>query len=1330
MRIIHLLLTTIIFFSSALISEGQTHRLFSSDKDLSSSLINDVFQDSYGMIWIATEDGLNRYDGAKFTVYRRCNDRPNGLAHNFVNSVFEDKDRNLFIGTHNGAQMYNRDDDTFSPPAVFDSNGKSHTGNIKSFFQRDNGEIWIVGNITAPIKSIENGKIKVRHIPESRKLFGFSHQGIEDSAGNIWIIKDEAGLYRIDRSGKIKHYFSNPDSPGLVSVVESPVSGLFFGSYDKGLFRYNYDKDSFEHIADCPGGSIIRDLYADKNGDIYIATDGRGLLKYSRDTRTVSQFYDGLWSLDASVQKVHSVTKDNDGNMWLGIYQKGVELVSNHLNAFNYLGSRSAVNNIIGNSCVTAIHKTGDGRLWIGTDNDGIYIVDKNRQSSKHLSGNGIPEVVLSLFEDSAGRIWVGSIRGEAGYVDQTTGKFTSIPIYDMNGKKVVRIYSYTEDNNGNIWIATMGFGLFRHNVATGQTTQWNHGRKQSIYYIDAIYFSQQSGALYLGTYDGLDIIADPTKNEVKNFEEKSIVFSIREDKAGNIWFATSEGLKMLDPLTEQTVTYTIDNGLPVNTVYSLEACQDDIWASTTKGLARLNRKTGTITNYYIENGLQANEFYKNASLCDDDTLYFGGINGLSYFNPDAVVKPGRKLNVRVTDLYVNGIPVNRNPKLGSIVKGPVYATTQIKIPSPKTPVALEFATCELGNTQSVTYMYSLDGKPWVSLPRESRIVSFSNITAGHHTLDMKVIDNGIESNISRVDLYVSPLWYQSTCAYIVYSILMVVIAFMLWRFIKTRSHMRNQALEREYMRQVNEARMQFFINVSHEIRSPMSLVIAPLQKLISQESDTTRLRCYNLIYRNAKRVLRLVNELMDIRKIEKGQMNLIYKEVQIVQFIDDIYYTYSEAIAAKGISFSFHHEGNDGLKVWIDTSNFDKVIVNLLSNALKYTPSGGSIKIWLSTVRNATGKEMAQISVTDTGCGIPDKEKPHIFERFYQVMNNNAGGSGVGLNLTEALVKLHHGDIEVTDNPEGQGSCFTVRIPLGLPPADTNHVIDNNIKTDGHSLETSLLPDLPSENNTQQLNSTKGTIFIAEDDAEIRNYLKNELSTHYRVIAFENGKLAFDEMFRHKPDLVISDLMMPEMDGLTLAQKIKQNVNLNHIPVILLTAKGRDEDTLEGLRAGADAYISKPFNIEILLTTINNLILVRKNLQNIYSGNQAQKEHLEEIGVISTNEALLSKIMKVINANMDNADFTVEAFAIEVGMSRVHLHRKLKELTNQSPRDFIRNMRLQQASRLLSENKLPISEVAYMVGFKNANHFSVAFKELYGTTPSAYMDSNSIEGS
>jgi len=239
----------------------------------------------------------------------------------------------------------------------------------------------------------------------------------------------------------------------------------------------------------------------------------------------------------------------------------------------------------------------------------------------------------------------------------------------------------------------------------------------------------------------------------------------------------------------------------------------------------------------------------------------------------------------------------------------------------------------------------------------------------------MKVIDNGIESNISRVDLYVSTLWYQSTCAYIVYSILMIVIAFMLWRFIKTRSHMRNQALEREYMRQVNEARMQFFINVSHEIRSPMSLVIAPLQKLISQESDTTRLRCYNLIYRNAKRVLRLVNELIDIRKIEKGQMNLIYKEVQIVQFIDDIYYTYSEAIAAKGISFSFHHEGNDGLKVWIDTSNFDKVIVNLLSNALKYTPSGGSIKIWLSTVRNATGKEMAQISVTDTGCGIPDKE-------------------------------------------------------------------------------------------------------------------------------------------------------------------------------------------------------------------------------------------------------------------------------------------------------------------------------------------------------------------
>ncbi len=445
--------------------------------------------------------------------------------------------------------------------------------------------------------------------------------------------------------------------------------------------------------------------------------------------------------------------------------------------------------------------------------------------------------------------------------------------------------------------------------------------------------------------------------------------------------------------------------------------------------------------------------------------------------------------------------------------------------------------------------------------------------------------------------------------------------------------------------------------------------------------------------------------------------------------FIDDLCDLFKPVADSKDITLTFDHEGHDDMELWVDPANFDKIIMNLLSNAVKYTPNGGKIDIKLTsgTDDNTTGPlhQYAEISVTDTGIGIPESERQHIFKRFYQVRNNQTGGTGVGLHLTSSLIKLHYGTINIEDNPEGQGTRFVVRIPLGhehLPVNQLNIPMAQS-SVPKHTTSMVLVPDINETDNDNVKVKVSERVLVVEDDEEIRNYVAHELSTHYKVDTCANGKEALDIIFKQQPDLVISDVMMPEMDGLELTRRIKKNINLNHIPVVLLTAKSREEDNLEGLETGADAYLTKPFNIDILIKTVNNLLKSHQRLRNTFSGNQTHDEKVDDIDTTSSDDKLMERIMKVLNKNLGNPDITVETLANEIGISRVHLHRKLKELTNQSPRDFIRNTRLRKAAKLLVEKKLTVAEVADLTGFRNPNNFATSFKELFGVSPTVYME-------
>ena len=539
---------------------------------------------------------------------------------------------------------------------------------------------------------------------------------------------------------------------------------------------------------------------------------------------------------------------------------------------------------------------------------------------------------------------------------------------------------------------------------------------------------------------------------------------------------------------------------------------------------------------------------------------------------------------------------------------------------------------------------------------------------------------------------------------------------------------------------ELNEAKLQFFINISHEIRTPMTLIINPLEKLLAEKKGGEVQKTYLMIYRNAQRILRLINQLMDIRKLDKGQMFMKFRETDMVGFIDDVMLTFDYMARKKKIHFSFEH-AMPQLKVWVDMNNFDKILMNIFSNAFKYTPEQGEITVSLSTGRDATRrdplKEYFEITVTDSGIGLDREKIERIFERFYQIDNDvtkSNFGTGIGLHLSRSLVELHHGIILAENREDAPGSRFVIRIPLGSAHLRTDELEDVEALITPHAVlvkpEKTDLEEVFEEEEGEEDEEGKKTgkaknrmrILIVEDEEEILSYLKEELEGDYRIMTRKNGREAYDTILADTPDLVISDIMMPEMDGLSLCRKIKQNTNVNHVPVILLTAKSKPEDTMEGMATGADAYMVKPFNTELLKSTIANLLANRKLLKSKFSGAQQQEDKVQKLSMKSADEILMSKIMKVINENLSNPDLNVEMLAANVGLSRVHVHRKLKELTNLSARDFIKNIRLQQAAALLKEKKLTVSEVAYATGYTNLSHFSSSFKEVHGMSPKEYM--------
>lgn len=1290
---------------------------FKSGRDISSSLIKQVLTDSRGMVWVSTEDGLNRFDGSKFTIFRQEPGNKSSLAGNGIDRIFEDSRGNLFVSTHEGIQLFDYDTDTFSVPGRR-KDEKVIDGNLYNIVELSNGEIWALGRDIMRVSVTSDGEILYDPINLPKELSLVSEVA-EDKLGNIWLAKFSEGVYRIDKRGEISHYLGNAGDPVFITFALANDGILYAGCENTGLYRYNPANDSFEVASRALHGIPLKNIQTSPDGIIMVCTDHNGLYEFDPASGEVSLV--NIPGMDSDRAKVHSIDYDNYGNMWMGVFQQGVLMIPPSSNEFRHISGIFESRGV----CVNSLLAEDDGTIWVGTDNDGIYKFDADKKLLAHHSKN-VPPIVTDMIKTKDGKIWVSSFGNGVGTLGSATGIFHPYRIIDSKGNEVKNSFGLAEDNEGNIWVITLGGGLFRIDGSTGRYERKIFSNP-NLLWMSSISYSPQRNILMLGTFDGMYLIDLASGKDTYSLSG-SVVYAVTPDEGGGYWVATSIGLVHLAADGKVLKTYNRDSGLPSSIIYSVIDKGDNLWIGTSSGLSRMDKKSEKFSNYNVEDGLHSNEFSRDAiSEGIGGTLYFGGINGFTYFRPEDINESGTIREVKVTDFYLKGIPVRKGMESGckEILSAPVFESEEINLSHSDNSFSVEFTSANPKGASQSEYWYAFDDDKWQKSELGAFVgkasLNFTNVAPGKHLLKMKIIDNGVESEVKELVINIRHAWYDTWWAKLIWLLICAVLVVVIIKQLK-RNHKR-KLMEQETIRQaeINESRIQFLINISHDIRTPMTLIIDPLRRLIASDHDTERQKIHRMMLRNAKRIMRMVNEVMDLRKIEKGKMSLSLRETNAMAFINDIVELFRPSASAKGIGIDFDYEGCTNLSMQVDFEYFDKVMMNLLSNAVKYTPDGGRIKV---SLRNEDG--MVVIKVADNGAGIPDAEKDRIFERFYQAPNHATGGTGVGLHITRALVELHEGGISVSDNQEeGKGTVFTVTIPL--TPSSQSHLPAEPVAGDRSYLEYVELPESEQEDIKEGAVSPKSRkmVYVVEDDGEIRDYLVNELGKYYCVKTFPDGKAALEAIFRKRPDIVVSDVMMPLMDGIELTTAIKQNVELNTLPVILLTAKTRNEDSIEGFDAGADAYIVKPFDIDVLIARIGTLIGNYTRLRNAFNGGQSQERHAIKIETVSNDDKLMERLMKVVNDNLDDYDLTVEKIADKVGLSRVHLYRKLKEITNQSPRDFIRNYRLRRAAELLMEHKLNVSQICDMVGFANPTSFSTAFKKLFGMSPSEYAERN-----
>lgn len=1120
---------------------------------------------------------------------------------------------------------------------------------------------------------------------------------VTDSLQNIWIQTGEPDcLYRYSYEYENFKRFSTKDvAPYILNLIAKPKAAennkYKFTSGESGLLQLNKitGKETRYPVNYNDPFSIndasIYTSYIDDAENLWIGTRRGGVNHANLDVKPFAYYHADSPEKGLISNEVRAICKDKSGRLWVGSEEMGVTVIENTPQGkkYSYFNNK----NFIDNRRVRSLYCDKYGLVWIGTKG-GLDRYDPHTKTFKHYAadrrkpGNITSPIIFTMLEDSEGTLWIGTYSGLARY-DRVNDTFAYLSPAITGG---VQIRVIKEDHQKNLWVATEDKGLTKLIRTSGKSEKF-----KSIRYLHRA-----------GKDDSL----------ISNR-----LYSLAEDGAGMIWIATNLGLSRLNPQNNTVRNFFSKDGLPDEIIMGLLFDgKESIWISHKKGITRMNTRTFALQNFNVNDGLQSNEFNQNACFIDSTTgeMFFGGQNGLNSFFPESIKINKHKPQVVLTRLNVMNQELKAGTKVNErvILEKSLLCTNKITLSWWDRTFSIEFAALHYANPLGNKYKYKLEGidNEWIFSDASMRTASYSLLPSGTYTFKVYGSNSdGIWSDRpATLDIKILPPWWLSWWAIVMYIAIAAGLILFIYKYIVARIEFsKNEA--------IHQSKLQFFTGISHEFRTPLTLIIDPLEKLISEKLDKDTIKQYHtLMHRNAKQLLLLINQLLDFRKLESGHLTLNRQQSDIVAFVKmaaaafeprandrDIHFVIQSAISSLNTSF--------------DAAKMNMVLNNLLSNAFKFTPDRGEIVISIAMLQEEN--RMVVIKVHNTGVGISQEEQEKVFDLFYQSVHSNSQheGSGVGLALTKELVQLHGGEI-VLESIAGKGATFSVLLPVteeeGAPKIefsqDTFPVQKGSVLAAPDQL-TDSTTDLP-------------LLLIVEDNADIRNYIALNFSKEYRIILATDGSEGLQKAIETIPDLIVSDVMMPGMNGLELCRTLKSDERTSHIPIILLTARQSDESKTEGYETGADAYVTKPFNTTVLQAQIRNLLDQRQRLRELFS--QGSAIEIKKIAINGTDEAFLNKVVKHIHDNLEDEEFTINALSELLNMSRSQCYRKIKALTNQSLIDFVTTIRMNKALEYLVSGEYNISQTAYKVGYSMSSNFSRTFTRHFGVSPSKYMES------
>lgn len=1360
-----------ILFSAEKINAQKTplnFKSYSSRDGLSSGTVYNILKDSFGFLWFGTEDGLNRFDGTNFKIYKHNPAKPGGLRVNHITALYEDKGGCIWIGTNGGGlSFYDKSKDS-----IFNylAKGPIPIGDAVTSVNGDQeGNVWVTsfGGLFA-INPKNKELITGRFTRMTKELVGkVSLSFLQDKKQRIWV-GSAFGLYLFNPvTGDLKLFKhvegdKNSLADDNVDAIAEDTQGNIWAGTANGLSMWIPQTNQFRNLVHTMGtprisSNRIYALAADGNKQLWIGTD-EGLDVLDITTNILSSYTPDIRNPGSiSSRSIRSIFIDKKGIHWVGTFRGGVNKYDKNYNHFNLKEYKAFDPGGLHSPFITSFAEY-QNNVFIGTDGGGLQFYHRNTDLVDHINlpiteiNNNHDLTILALEMTRNSHLWIGTYMNGLYCYYPATGahkRYTkgSGPT-DLNSDD---IFCLKEDRNGNLWVGTNGGGVNLVKPGSNQIDKFmfdplrvNDPSLPASNYIRSIE-EDRAGRIWIGTYGSGLSVFDPVSQKFIFYTKgnsglpSDYVLSIKEDSRGNVWIGTSgNGMGLLRKGSKRFESLTEKDGLANGTIQTIiEDASGKIWLSTNQGLSRYDRATRKFSNYSNYDGLQAGAFMTGAGLkLADGELFFGGQNGFNYFNPSNLKTNQNIPQVVLTDLKVDNLLVS--PSENAPIDQSMLLADKIRLKY-KQGFSIAFEALDFTVPEANQYEYQLKGfdKNWIRAGKEHS-ANYGNIPPGEYTFQVRASNNdGIWNQEGRsIKVLVAPPYWRTNYAFLAYIFILAAILLYLRQLSIKRIQMRfslkqereqaKQLIERErkeaeYLHKLDQMKIKFLTNLSHEFRTPISLIIGPVDNLIAEVKDEAPLNYLNLIKRNTRRLLNLVNQLLDFRKMEEHELKLQCSEGDIVFFIKDVCDSFNDVARRKEIDFRFYTELAT-LPVMFDHDKVERILFNILSNAFKFTSDKGHITARLkeAEVAQEEGCKSVSISISDSGIGIPKDVQTRIFESFFQHDTGSqvlTQGTGIGLSITKEFVKMHNGKIWV-ESEVGKGSTFTIHLKL---------------KEAGQMVAEAQQAQMDSSNDALQSYLSKNkqgsepSLLIVEDDDDFRFYIKENLESVYRIYEAPNGKEGWQRTLFHHPDIIVCDVQMPIMNGLQLAQKLKSDKRTKHIPIILLTAADSFQGTIDGLESGAIDYMTKPFDFTVLKAKIHNILLLNQSFKDTYS--KQVTVGLPETEAVSDKDIFLKKALTYIYDNLDNPQLSVEVLSTHLCISRASLYNKLLEFTGMSPVEFIRNVKLEKAKGLLEKSGMTVTEVAYETGFANPNYFAKVFKAKYSMTPSEFHEEKKKRG-